>query len=304
MKKSVLIITAFLTLGLCACSENKPDVTDDNNSLSSTVPVSSYLSESSENISNEELSSVYNSEIITTDKTESSSDVINTESVTSSVTENQASTVVSFSEETITTMTVKNTQPLQTAENFSSQTENSDDKPFETDDNGAVILDVETDTSEEDLIKAGQEIYINACEINFRYHVGCPYNVDYSDSVENKYGWKYYLVTDEGYTTISDVEKDYYKIFAEEYGNDLSELYIEQDGKLYAFDGARDKNVFYEKSEVTGIVEKTEDKIIFNVENHYTGNDMSPDTPVTETEQFTVVIHNGEWRVGDFYLPY
>lgn len=304
MKKSVLIITAFLTLGLCACSENKPDVTEDNNSLSSTEPVSSGLSESSDNINNEESSLYDNIDISITDEPESSADIIQTKPTTTSATENQTSTVVSFSEKTLTTATVQNTQSLQTAENFSSQTENSDDRPFETDDNGAVILDVETDTLEEDLIKAGQEIYINACETNFRYHVGCPYNVDYNDSVENKYGWKYYLVTDSGYTTISDVEKDYYKIFAEEYGNDLSELYIEQDGKLYAFDGARDKNVFYEKSEVTGIVEKTEDKIIFNVENYYTGNDMSPDTPVTETEQFTVIIHNGEWRVGDFYLPY
>ncbi|MDE5946566.1 MAG: hypothetical protein K2G63_04575 [Oscillospiraceae bacterium] len=305
MRKSVLIITVFLTLMLCACNENKPDVSDDNQSVSSTE---SFSSESSDDINKKETSSYdiseSNTDTINTDTSDSSADVVQTKPATTSTKENQTSTFISPSNKSVTTATIQNTQTLQAVENFSSQMENDDEKPFETDDNGAVILDVETDTSEEDLIKAGQEIYINACETNFRYHVGCPYNVDYSDSVENKYGWKYYLVTDSGYTTISDIEKDYYKIFAEEYGNDLSELYIEQDGKLYAFDGARDKNVFYEKSEVTGIIEQTEDKIVFNVENYYTGNDMSPDTPVTETEQFTVVIHNGEWRIGDFYLPY
>ena len=178
------------------------------------------------------------------------------------------------------------------------------DESFEIDENGAVIMEVQDETDDSELISAGQILYEKACETDFRYHVGCPYNLDYNTYIENEYGWPYYLVTDEGYTSIADVEKDYYKIFAEENGNDLSEIYMEQDGRVYALDGARGANIFYESSEVTGIIEKTDNKIVFSVDNHYTGDDRNPENSLTETEQFSVIIHDGEWRVGEFYLPY
>lgn len=234
---------------------------------------------------------------VTTEITETSQP--NTETTLISVISSDV--LPSSSSEIQTELQQTQTTTVQTTETLP---EPEESQPFETDENGAVIMEVEDNTDDSEIISAAQELYENACKTEFRYHVGCPYNLDLNNYIENQYGWPYYLVTDEGYTSIADVEKDYYKIFAEENGNDLSEIYMEQDGKLYALDGERGANIFYESSEVTGIIEKSENKIVFSVDNHYTGDDKNPETPVTETEQFSVIIKNGEWRVAEFYLPY
>jgi len=270
---------------MCSCGEDKPSDMEASQvsatmttSISDVSETTSGTSENTETQTITEKITVPDTEILSTDRTSSIQ--------TSENIQTQTQTVQTTS-----------TQVMETFPEPESQ-------PFETDDNGAVIMEVHDDTEDSEIISAAQELYKNACETEFRYHVGCPYNLDYNSYVENSYGWQYYLVTDEGYTTIADVEKDYYKIFAEENGSDLSEIYIEQDGRLYALDGERGANVFYEGSEITGIIEKSDNKIVFSVDNHYTGNDMDPGTPVTETEQFSVVIKDGEWRVGEFYLPY
>ncbi len=271
MKKVILMTALSGVLLLCACGENPQE------SISSSEPDVTVTTSVSEIATVTDIPEI--TEIQT--QTEISSDTAVSQTETS-VSQTETTTIV------------------QTAETFPEP----ENQPFETDENGAVIMEVEEDTDDSEIISAGQKLYENACETEFRYHVGCPYNLDYNNYIENQYGWPYYLVTDEGYTSIADVEKDYYKIFAEERGNDLSEIYMEQDGKLYALDGARGANVFYESSEVTGIIEKTDDKIVFSVDNHYTGDDRNPETPVIETEQFSVIIKNGEWRVAEFYLPY
>ncbi len=283
MKKVFFLLTLSGMFLMCSCGENKPSDTEVSQvSAMVTTSISDNVSETTTSISE-------NKEIQTT-----SEEITVTDTETSSTA--QTSEIIQTQAQTQTVQTTS-TQVMETFPEPESQ-------PFETDDNGAVIMEVHDDTEDSEIISAAQELYENACETEFRYHVGCPYNLDYNSYVENSYGWQYYLVTDEGYTTIADVEKDYYKKFAEENGSDLSEIYIEQDGRLYAFDGERGANVFYESSEVTGIIEKSDNKIVFSVDNHYTGNDIDPGTPVTETEQFSVVIKDGEWRVGEFYLPY
>ena len=213
-------------------------------------------------------------------------------------------TVLNQTTATETTEKVTESQTETTTNSISTEITESTESIFEVDENGAVIMEAVDNTDESTLLLAGQTLYEQACATEFRFHVGCPYNIDYNVQVENQYGWPYYLVTEAGYDSISDVENDYYKVFAEEYGNDLSELYIEQNGKLYALDGARGSNIFYDSSKVVSIVEQSDSEIVFEVENYYTGSDLSADTPTTETERFSVVIKDGEWRVGDFYLPY
>lgn len=294
-KKIILITAVTAILTLCSCGEEtisetetpKITVTSTTESIKQANTESTPQTETTVTVTTSDIIENSGTALLSAETAKQTETNINTE--TKAVTENQNTNAD-------TSIITNTTQIMETFTETSQQ--------FETDEHGAVILPVEEDTQETELISAAQQLYENACEVSFRYHVGCPYNLDYGDSVENRYGWKYYLVTDEGYTSLADVEEDYYKIFAEEYGNDLSELYIEQDGKLYAFDGARDKNVFYKDSQVTGIIEKTDEKIVFSVDNNYTGNDMEPDTPITETEQFSVIIKNGEWRIGDFYLPY
>ncbi len=274
MRKFVLITALSGVLLLCACGENPQE------SISSSEPDFTVTT------------SVSETETVT---------VTDIPEITEIQTKTEISSDTATVSQTITTvLQTETTTAVQTAETFPEP----ENQPFETDENGAVIMEVEEDTDDSEIISAGQKLYENACETEFRYHVGCPYNLDYNTYIENQYGWPYYLVTDEGYTSIADVERDYYKIFAEERGNDLSEIYMEQDGKLYALDGARGANVFYESSEVTGIIEKTDNKIVFSVDNHYTGDDRNPETPLTETEKFSVVIKDGEWRVAEFYLPY
>lgn len=265
MKKNVFAVIIMCTLLLCACGDKKQD------------------SEISENVSTSADSSVeHQPQNEPTDKA-----ILNQTTATETpekVTESQTETT--------------------TVNNINTEVTESTESVFEVDENGAVIMEAGDNTDESVLLLAGQTLYEQACVTEFRFHVGCPYSIDYNVQVENQYGWPYYLVTESGYDSIADVENDYYKVFAEEYGNDLSELYIEQDGKLYALDGARGSNIFYDSSKVVSIVEQSDSEIVFEVENYYTGNDLSPDTPTTETERFSVVIKDGEWRVGDFYLPY
>lgn len=173
-----------------------------------------------------------------------------------------------------------------------------------TDENGAVILDV-TGASDSELIAAAQSMYETACETSWKYHVGCPYTLDYSSFVENGMGWQFYLVTDEGINSLADVEEDYYKVFSSSYGNDLSEIYLEQDGRLYALSGERGADIFYTGSKVTGISGRSDSEIIFTVENYYSGDDMRGEGDVTETGEFSAVIApDGSWRAGKFTLPY
>ena len=282
MKRLIMITSLCGMLLMCSCEDN----TVGNIEFSETSETSSAITE--------------------TIPDNSEATEIHTQSVTEKVSDTETITTISslsMTSETLQTetTTLQTTQTSsQTMETFTEPA----DESFEIDENGAVIMEVQDETDDSELISAGQILYEKACETDFRYHVGCPYNLDYNTYIENEYGWPYYLVTNEGYTSIADIEKDYYKIFAEENGNDLSEIYMEQDGRVYALDGARGANIFYESSEVTGIIEKTDNKIVFSVDNHYTGDDRNPENSLTETEQFSVIVHDGEWRVGDFYLPY
>lgn len=173
-----------------------------------------------------------------------------------------------------------------------------------TDENGAVVLDAES-SSDSELIAAAQVLYEAACDTSWRYHVGCPYSLDYNSYTENELGWQYYLVTDEGVSSIADVEADYNKVFSESYANDLSEIYIEHDGSVYALDGERGADIYYTGSKVTGIAEKADGEIFFTVENYYSGDDMLGEGDFTKTAEFSAVISSdGSWRAGKFTLPY
>lgn len=173
-----------------------------------------------------------------------------------------------------------------------------------TDENGAVILDAEN-SSDSELIAAAQVLYEAACDTSWRYHVGCPYSLDYNSYTENELGWQYYLVTEEGISSIADVEADYNKVFSEAYENDLSEIYIESDGRVYALDGERGADIYYTGSKITGIAEKTDGEIFFTVENYYSGDDLLGEGDFTKTAEFSAVISaDGSWRAGKFTLPY
>lgn len=86
---------------------------------------------------------------------------------------------------------------------------------FSYDDNGAVSFN--TDISQQDdrtLIAAAQALFESACRSSRDYTVGCPYDIDSGDIVENQFGWQFCRITNSGINSLSDVENDYYKVLA------------------------------------------------------------------------------------------
>lgn len=179
------------------------------------------------------------------------------------------------------------------------------EKKYETDENGAVIFTDSVSASDSVLILAGQALFEAACKTNWDFHVGCPYELDYNTTVNNEYGWEFYLVTSEGISSIADVEADYFKVFSESCGSDLSEIYMESGGRVYALSGERGQNIYYTGSAVTAVESRTENEIFFTVENYYSGDDFSGEGNITKSDVFSAVISSdGSWRAGKFSLPY
>lgn len=186
-----------------------------------------------------------------------------------------------------------------------SSSEETSEDDYTYDEHGAVVLDTSKEHSDATLIAAAQALFESACETEWRYTVGCPYEVDYNTYIENEFEWQFYKITNSNITSFADIEADYYKVFSSEYPNKLADLYKEKDGAVYALCGERGSDLYYVESVITGISEKTDSKITFTVENHYSGTDFTGEEPYSETDEFTVVVYDdGTWRAGEFNLPY
>lgn len=177
---------------------------------------------------------------------------------------------------------------------------------FRYNDKGAVVFSNSSEDPEDDVkVSAAQALFQSACRTEWAYKFGCPYNMDTSDVIKNEFGWEFARITDPSITSLADVQRDYCQVFSERYVTGLTDVYREKDGAVYALAPARGSNVYYSVSKVTGIKSEEGDEIVFNVDNYYDGNDMNPDTPYTETAEFSVVVgSDGKWRVGRFTLPY
>ena len=171
---------------------------------------------------------------------------------------------------------------------------------------GALKFDGDIEKQDDrNLIAAAQALFKSACQTEWDYTVGCPYNVDNSSYVENQYGWRYGLVTSAGINSFADVLNDYHKVFSEDYPDNLSDNYMDSNGRVYALDAARGMNIFYSTSKVTAVQSRSKDEIKFSVENYYDGTDIDGSAAYTRTDNFTVAISSdGIWRVKEFKLPY
>ena len=177
---------------------------------------------------------------------------------------------------------------------------------FEYNDDGADVFDKPVeDSDDKTLIAAAQALFESAGHVQMLFTVGCPYKVDYDNYIENDLGWQFYRITESGISRFSDIEDGYYKVFSRRYpSSELSELYIEKNGAVYALCGNRGSNIYYSSSRITGIKSRTDDEIVFTVENYYDGSDFDQES-YTETDDFSVVIENGNvWKAGQFTLPY
>ena len=176
---------------------------------------------------------------------------------------------------------------------------------FKYNEDGAVVFSVQSsEINDSTMISAAQALFESACQTTWNFTVGCPFEVDHSDSIQGDHMWTYYRITDSSVKSISDVEKAYYKVFSDRYPHPLSEIFTEQDGAVYALCGNRGSDIYYSSSKISGIKSKTDDEIIFTVDNYYSDGDYG-EGPHTETDEFSAVIGSDNvWRAGIFHMPY
>lgn len=292
MKKFLIILLA--TAALVSCGDNKTSTNDDVSRTKEEIlqpdPVSTTTTEISQAIS-ENL----------TGKPQKTNTPVTTDSVTDDITETTTS-LTEIPETSAETTTV------------TSETVPADVQPdplgagaFEYDEDGAVqFTEDEPSEDEQTLISAGQALFESACQTEWNFTVGCPYQIDVGFVAKNELGWVFYKITDENIHSLADVKNDYYNVFSDRYPReDIETLYIEREGNVYALNGQREMNVYYSMSRITGIESRTDDEIFFTVENQFEGTDQNPDTPYSETETFSAVISpDGKWKAGKFRLPY
>lgn len=189
---------------------------------------------------------------------------------------------------------------------YSTGQPNPSDTDFSYDENS--ITESGQDISEIDnnrLIAIGQSLFETACDFQWKLTVGCPYEIDVDSTVQNGFGWTYYKITDGNVHSLADIEDLYYGVFSDRYPNeDLKILYLDFEGDVYALNGLREKNIYYSHSKIKDVQSRTDDEIVFTVENYFDGTDMNPDEPYSETDTFSIVTADNKIRVGQFRLPY
>ncbi len=159
-------------------------------------------------------------------------------------------------------------------------------------------------TDDADIIAAAQLLFDQACETEWNFTVGSPYEVDQNVSVKNSYGWDCYLITADGINSLAEVRLDYHKIFSENYEDHLEEVFTESDGRVYCLCGERGSDIFYIDSEITSINSISDSEISFTVTDSYSDDD-SGGGPCTKEREFAISKDSDRaWRVSRFILPY
>lgn len=210
----------------------------------------------------------------------------------------QAETVSTKSETSASTEKSVNTSVTTAVETDNSPT-------FRESEEGGIIFEAPAENSDDStLIAAAQQLFDKACETEWNFTVGSPYEVDQNVSVKNSYGWDCYLVTSDGINSLDEVRLDYHKIFSENYEDHLDEVFTEYDGRVYCLCGERGSDIFYIDSKITAINSRSENEISFTVTDSYSDDDLGNGSCVKEREFVISLDSDGAWRVSKFILPY
>ena len=195
--------------------------------------------------------------------------------------------------------------PVVTEGHVSEDIGEADDGAYRLDSDGAVVFDTPAaQQSDATLIAAAQQLFESACSTSWKFSVGCPYETDTENYIENSYGWQFWLITDERISSIDDVKADYHRVFSSAYPDHIDETFMEQDGRVYCLTGARGSNIFYEGSEIISVDNRDGNEIFFTVRNYYSGSDRDNE-PYYDDKQFSAVEESdGTLRAGTFILPY
>lgn len=139
----------------------------------------------------------------------------------------------------------------------------------------------------------GQELYMEGCETAFRYLCTgseFPFDRENLEIIDRTY----FLTT---CASFEEATAGYYALFSSEHhGSDFDDILLVQDGRVYAVRGARGMDMTYLSSEVESLVSVAEEEIRFKVIIQYQDSETEAD--------FTLVPENGNWKIGEFTLPY
>ena len=220
----------------------------------------------------------------------------------------EAETTAAATEVTTEAETTKNTTAAATTAKTTTTTQPDPlgGGAFEYNEDGAVVFKSDSsDIDDQTIISAAQALFESACRTQWNFTVGCPFKTDDQFVETGDFNWRYYHISDSSINSLADVENAYHRVFSDRYdANVLSKLYIEQDGSVYALAGERGADIYYTGSKVTEITSKTDDEIVFTVENYYSGSDYGEGAH-TESDQFSAVIGSDNvWKAGKFTLPY
>ncbi|MBP5580596.1 MAG: hypothetical protein J6X85_02195 [Ruminococcus sp.] len=220
--------------------------------------------------------------------------------------------VTTTSEDTSETTTASTTTAITTTTSAAASTSTAAHQPdplgggaFEYNDDGAVVFTEDSSKADDKtLMAAAQALFQSACRTEMKFTVGCPFEIDNDDYIENDLSWRFYRVTDSRIHSFSDVLNEYHKVFSDSHSNDLASLYMYSNGSTYALCGNRGANIYYSSSRITEIKSKSDNEIVFTVENYYDGDDFGQPS-YTETDEFSVVIGSDNvWKAEKFNLPY
>lgn len=273
MKKFIIILIAVTAL--CGC-EKKENLQSDEFSTTAQEDV--------------ENSAVL--ETSTTAEIQTTTSITNVSSTVTQTATTEISTVFNTVSTTIQQDSNRQPDPLDSASSY--------------DENGMPESDQNlAESDDRRLIAVGQSLFETACDFQWKFTVGCPFEIDMDSTVQNGFGWTYYKITDSDIHSLADIENIYYGVFSDRYPNeDLKMLYLDFEGDVYALNGQREMNPYYSISKIKDIQSRTDDEIIFTVENYFEGTDMNPDEPYSETETFSMVTYDNKIRIGQFRLPY
>lgn len=263
--KKIFALTAIIAL-MCVMT-SCGDKKDDNSQSESSVSESSAVSEIAET----------NDESVDTSQTETVSA--------------ESDALASTEKNSVTT----------TASNV----ESNDSSAFRESENGGIVFEAPAeDTDDTALIAAAQLLFEQACETEWNFTVGSPYEVDHSVSAKNSYGWDCYLVTADSINSLADVRLDYHKVFSEDYKDNLDEVFVESNGRVYCLCGERGSDIFYIDSRITAVNSRSDSEISFTVTDSYSDDDLGGGSCTKERDFAISLDSDGAWRVSRFILPY
>lgn len=203
-----------------------------------------------------------------------------TESTTTTVT----TTAVTPTESSTITTTVANTTTLDTTTASQDTTTTSSGELF-----GYTV---------DEVTAIAKDLYSKACQKYRSVLVDGAYIIDYSTSVSDQYGKRYYLVNDPYYPTTQNILEDWHTVFTNAYDDLISTNYLMYDGSVYAYVGIQQENTNYDSTTLVYYYPTSDYELTFKATSHYSSGD--------KVFKFAITYYpdTQEWRVSKFTMPY